>query len=73
MDHLDGSKLFFETFGPINFWDTDNCEKKDWELTESKYNEEDWLFYKSLRDTNPQSNPKRLTLYSGRRKTRIKL
>src|SRR5712692_3218454 len=24
MDHLDGLKLFFQTFNPTNFWDTDN-------------------------------------------------
>ena len=68
MDHLDGLKLFFETFRPLNFWDTDNQERKDFKQ-EAKYNEDDWLFYKRLRDTNPQSDPKRLTLYSGTTRT----
>jgi hypothetical protein len=31
----------------------------------SPYNQADWEFYKNLRDTNPQSNPKRLTNLSG--------
>ena len=62
--HLDGIKLFFDTFQPVNFWDTNNQEKKDFKQ-EAKYNEDDWLFYKKLRDTDPQSNPKRLTLHSG--------
>lgn len=64
MDHLDGMKAFFKAFSPINFWDTDNESEKDFQA-ESKFNEDDWLFYKGLRDTNPQVNPKRLTLYSG--------
>jgi beta-lactamase superfamily II metal-dependent hydrolase len=66
MDHLGGIKLFFETFEPLNFWDTDNQEEKDFE-EETKYNEDDWIFYKNLRDTSPKSDPKRLTLCSGAR------
>ena len=68
MDHMDGIKALFETFQPLNFWDTDNKKempKESWEG--SPYNEEDWKFYKHLRDTNPQSDPKRLTLLSGAR------
>lgn len=64
MDHLDGLKLFFDTFEPTNFWDTDNQEEKNFQI-EKRYDENDWLFYKKLRDANPQSDPKRLTLYSG--------
>ncbi len=63
MDHLDGFKLFCQTFEPANFWDTDNQEEKDFSK-ETKYDEADWLFYKKLRDSNPETNPKRLTLYS---------
>ena len=29
------------------------------------YSEDDWNFYKGLRDGKPESDPKRLTLYSG--------
>jgi competence protein ComEC len=66
MDHMDGIKLFFETFGPLNLWDTDNEEEKDFEEG-SPYDEEDWLFYKKLHDEKPDTNPKRLTLLSGAR------
>jgi len=63
---MGGIKAFFETFSPINFWDTDNKEEKDFE-DESKYSEEDWLFYTNLRDSDPNYSPKRLTVYSGAR------
>jgi len=64
MDHLDGMKVFFKTFSPLNFWDTDNQEEKDFE-NETKYDEDDWLFYQGLRTRGKNSNPKRMTLYSG--------
>ena len=32
MDHMDGIEPFFDAFSPINFWDTDNEEEKDFEL-----------------------------------------
>ncbi|MDE0317062.1 MAG: hypothetical protein OXM61_19455 [Candidatus Poribacteria bacterium] len=64
MDHMDGIKDFFEHFNPINFWDTDNEKELDFE-EDSKYNEEDWNFYKNIRDSNSQTDPKRLVLYSG--------
>ena len=64
MDHMDGIKDFFECFNPINFWDTDN--NKEMEFPDgSPYNEEDWNFYKQIRDGKPQTDPKRLTLFSG--------
>jgi beta-lactamase superfamily II metal-dependent hydrolase len=66
MDHLDGIKHFFEEFGPANFWDTDNTKEFD-DFDSSRYNPDDWDFYSSLRDLNPQTNPKRLTLYAGAR------
>ena len=64
MDHMGGIKAFFETFPPTVFWDTDNHEDKDFEEG-GPYNEDDWKFYKALRDSNPSSNPQRLALYSG--------
>lgn len=64
MDHMDGIKDFFESFSPINFYDTNNNKEIDFEQG-SPYSEDDWKFYKKLRDENPQTNPKRLTLFSG--------
>jgi beta-lactamase superfamily II metal-dependent hydrolase len=66
MDHLDGIKAFFREFGPANFWDTDNTKDLD-DFDNGLYDPDDWVFYTSLRDGNPQSNPKRLTLYAGAR------
>jgi len=66
MDHMDGIKEFFEEFSPGNFWDTDNCETKEFgEGSNGGFNEEDWTFYVGLRDDKPETNPKRLALYSG--------
>jgi beta-lactamase superfamily II metal-dependent hydrolase len=63
MDHMDGIKDLFEEFNPVNFHDTNN--KKEIEFDEnSVYCEEDWHFYKKLRDSNPQEGPKRLTTFS---------
>ena len=64
MDHMDGIKDFFECFRPLNFYDTDNNKEMDFEQR-SPYNEEDWKFYKNLRDEKPQTDPKRQTLFSG--------
>lgn len=66
MDHLDGIKHFFEEFGPDNFWDTDNTKELD-DFGQGLYDPDDWGFYASLRDGNPQANPKRLALYAGAR------
>lgn len=66
MDHMDGIEVFFETFGPINFWDTDNGDEKE-DFEGSPYDERDWLFYKKLRDGKPTTDPKRLALLSGAR------
>ena len=60
------SSVSFGEFNPENFWDTDNQKEMDassW--TSSPYDAEDWKFYKNLRDTNPSSDPRRLTLLSG--------
>lgn len=68
MDHMDGIEALFREYSPINFWDTNNKKEMpatDWQA--SKYNESDWKFYKRLRDTNPDDDPKRLALYSGSR------
>lgn len=66
MDHMDGIKAFFDEFRPLNFWDTDNSKEiEDSSWVNSPYNEEDWKFYKNLRDTKPNSDPKRLALLAG--------
>jgi competence protein ComEC len=66
MDHMDGMKAFFEAFPPLNFWDTDNNETKDFgDGTCGRFKEEDWDFYTGLRDANPRTAPKRLMLHSG--------
>ncbi len=64
MDHMDGIRALFAVFAPTNFWDSDNnCEK---EFEEGgRYKEEDWKFYKKLRDEGSGSDPKRLCLFSG--------
>ena len=68
MDHMDGIKVLFDEFDPLNLWDTDNeKEMASSSWTGSPYNQDDWKFYKNLRDTNPRSGPKRLTLLSGAR------
>ncbi|MBI5251580.1 MAG: hypothetical protein HY912_18980 [Desulfomonile tiedjei] len=64
MDHLDGIKAFFDEFNPTNLWDIDNNLEKDFE-DGSPYSEDDWDFYTSLRDREPDDNPNRLTLFSG--------
>jgi competence protein ComEC len=64
MDHMDGIKDFFNSFSVLNFWDTNNKEVKDFADNKTRFKEEDWNFYKNLRDNEPQNDPKRLTLYS---------
>jgi competence protein ComEC len=63
MDHLDGIKVFFENFAPANVWDTDNKKEMN-SFDGSPYSEEDWKFYKSIRDGN-NKNQTRLNLFSG--------
>ena len=68
MDHMDGIKALFEVFKPQVIWDTNNRKEMaqpSW--GDSPYSEEDWKFYKDLRDRNPRDNPRRLTLLSGQR------
>jgi beta-lactamase superfamily II metal-dependent hydrolase len=68
MDHLDGIKDLFEAFPISNFWDTKNeKELEDWG-NNSPYRQEDWKFYKSLRDgTSVIAGLTRLTNHSGDR------
>ncbi len=66
MDHMGGIEAFFSVFDPTNFWDTDNNKEIDFKPG-SPYSEDDWLFYKNLRDSKPDNSPKRLTLCSGAR------
>lgn len=66
MDHMGGLKAFFSELGPVNFWDTDNMEEKEFDAG-SPYNPEDWEFYQNLRDTKPTDSPRRLVLYSDAR------
>jgi beta-lactamase superfamily II metal-dependent hydrolase len=66
MDHFDGIKDFFSVSSPVNFWDTANTKQfEDGAFESGRYDEEDWTFYKRLRDRNPQTDPKRLVYYSG--------
>lgn len=66
MDHMDGIKALFKQCCPLNFWDTDNTKEiEDTSWSNSPYSEEDWKFYKNLRDTRPYENPRRLALLAG--------
>ena len=66
MDHMDGIKVLFSEGGPANFWDTENRkEMSDDSWATSPYDRADWEFYKNLRDTDPDTDPKRLTLLAG--------
>ena len=66
MDHMDGIKALFKAFAPCNFWDTNNKkEVSDLSWSQSQYNQYDWNFYKNLRDTDPNSEPRRLALLAG--------
>lgn len=68
MDHMDGIKVFFNEFSPLNLWDTENeKEMSDDSWSSSPYQRADWEFYKNLRDTDPNIDPKRLTLLAGAR------
>jgi competence protein ComEC len=65
MDHLDGIEAFFDAFAPTCFWDTDNNCEKEFGEDNGGFSEDDWKFYKKLRDGKPTANPQRLTLYAG--------
>lgn len=63
MDHMDGIKDLFETFNPVNFWDTENNEVKEFSAG-SPFRKEDWEYYLKLR---AGLGPKRLANHSGDR------
>jgi competence protein ComEC len=64
MDHMDGIEALFKKFSPPNFWDTANtCDKDTDDWSSSPYNEDDWTFYKTLRDGATEC--KRLVYHSG--------
>ncbi len=68
MDHMDGIEALFNAFRPLNLWDTDNTKemsKTSWQG--SPYRETDWDFYRHLRDSRPDQDPRRLALLSGAR------
>ncbi len=67
MDHMGGIEDFFKAFSPANFWDTDNTCDKDFSGGGGPHSEDDWKFYKALRDGKPQDSPKRLVLHSDAR------
>lgn len=62
MDHMYGIKKLFYNFHPINFWDT-NHEKDLSKEGFENYEENDWEFYKNIRQS--QNNPKTLHLHEG--------
>lgn len=64
MDHMDGIKDLFDEFRPANFWDTDNSCTKSFSAG-SRFREEDWTFYRGLRDGYAPGGVTRLSLYSG--------
>ena len=66
MDHMGGIKALFSELNPENFWDTENQKEiatESW--AGAPHDREDWEFYKKLRDTNPRTSPRRLTLLAG--------
>ncbi len=65
MDHMDGIADLFEYCRPTNYYDTDNDKEMSDEWEDSPYREEDWLLYKELRDSPPDTNPKAIRVFSG--------
>jgi beta-lactamase superfamily II metal-dependent hydrolase len=63
MDHMDGLADLFAVHSPPNFWDIRN--NRDVEFGgNSPYRQEDWDFYKTLRD-GKATTTKRLVLHAG--------
>lgn len=50
MDHLDGIKDLYDEFNIGNTWDTNNNKEIEDGVGFAGYNQEDWKFYKNLRD-----------------------
>ena len=65
MDHMDGIADLFEYCRPTNYYDTDNDKEMSDEWEDSPYREEDWLLYKELRDSPPDTDPKAIRVFSG--------
>ena len=68
MDHMGGIKTLFAEFQPLNFWDIENQKEipeESW--SSAPHSRDEWQFYKLLRDSNPKTNPKRLTNLAGDR------
>lgn len=64
MDHLGGIKALFSAIPVINFWDTANTKEFDEDELSGRL-KADWEFYKILRDSDPDTSPRRLLMYSG--------
>lgn len=64
MDHIDGIRDLYEEFKIHNTWDTDNNKNISLDAYFGGYNQEDWKFYKNLRDGN-FNDTARKTYYSG--------
>lgn len=66
MDHLGGIKDLFASIPVINLWDTANTKEfGEDELRGQPRLKADWEFYKDLRDSAPDTSPRRLVMYSG--------
>jgi hypothetical protein len=64
MDHMDGIKDVFAEFSPDNFWDTANTRTVSF-APGSPYREDDWRFYRGLRNGTLANSGNRLTLHAG--------
>lgn len=65
MDHMDGLSNLVNAIPIINFWDTDNSKKQEFDTNGKcgKYFKKDWDCYCALR--NSQYDPKTLIYYDG--------
>lgn len=65
MDHMDGLQELFQNFEVLNLWDTHHDKNMDDEKWDSKgkYKQEDWEFYKKIRQSDKM--PKVLHLFRG--------
>lgn len=65
MDHMDGLENLSNTFSILNFWDTENNKKQDFDINgkSGKFLKKDWDCYMKLRSST--SFPKALFYYDG--------
>lgn len=65
MDHMDGLDNLYKTFSIINFWDTENIKKQEFDVNGKygRYLKKDWDRYCKMRKSI--SNPKALFYYDG--------